>query len=169
MPPERRPDISILAAYGAAVLAFTYALVSLYWALGNDRLISTIGGYVQSFERNGGAGPVVVAVVATLAKVAGGLLALALVRPWGRAIPRNWLLGIAVAATAALVLYGLAEVGAGIVVLNGAIHPSGVVDRNVLRWHAELWDLWFLLWGLLLAVATNGYRRRTAPRVPSVP
>ena len=87
----------------------------------------------------------------------------------GSCHPSHLLLGIAVAASAALVLYGLAEVGAAIVVLNGAIHPSGVVDRNVLRWHAELWDLWFLLWGLLLAVATNGYRRRTAPRVPSVP
>jgi hypothetical protein len=61
-----------------------------------------------------------------------------------------------------LVLYGGASVVAGILVLSGAVHPPGPVDRNALRWHVELWDLWFLVWGLLLAVATAGYWRRTA-------
>jgi hypothetical protein len=151
-----------VAAYGAAILAFAYALVSLYWAFGGDGLVSTVGGYVQSFARRGGAGPVLVAAAATLAKVLGGFLALALIRPWGRVIPRPWLVTVAVAASAVLVLYGGASVVAGILVLSGAVHPPGTVDRNALRWHVELWDLWFLVWGLLLAVATAGYWRRTA-------
>ncbi len=33
-----------------------------------------------------------------------------------------------------------------------------------LRWHVGLWDLWFLVWGILLALATASYRRRTALR-----
>jgi hypothetical protein len=151
-----------VAAYAAAILAFGYALVSLYWAFGGEGLVSTVGGYVQSFARQGGAGPVLVAAAATLAKLVGVLLALALVRPWGRVISRRWLLAVAVAASAVLVLYGGANVVGGILVLSGAIHPSGAVDRNALRWHAELWDLWFLVWGLSLAVATAGYWRRTA-------
>jgi hypothetical protein len=153
-----------VAAYGAATLAFAYAMVSLYWAFGGDGLISTVGGYVQSFAHQGGANAVLVATAATLAKVLGGFLALALVRPWGRVIPRPWLLTVAVAASAVLVLYGGAAVVAGVLVLSGAVHPSGAVDRNALRWHVELWDLWFLVWGLLLAVATAGYWRRTAAR-----
>jgi hypothetical protein len=161
---DRGHDAAAVAAYGAAIIAFAYALVSLYWAFGGDGLISTVGGYVQSFARQGGAGPVLVAAAATLAKVLGGFLALALVRPWGRVIPRPWLLTVAVAASAVLVLYGGAAVLAGVLVLSGAIHPSGAVDRNALRWHVELWDLWFLVWGLLLAVATAGYWRRTAAR-----
>jgi hypothetical protein len=60
-----------------------YALVSLYWAVGGHRLVSTVGGYVERFARQGGAIPVLVALAAAAAKVAGGLLALALVRPWG--------------------------------------------------------------------------------------
>ena len=92
-----------VAAYAAAVVAFAYALVSLYWAVGGHRLISTVGGYVAHLAREGGAVPVLVALAAVTAKVAGGLLALALVRPWGRVIPRRWLLAVATAASVLLV------------------------------------------------------------------
>jgi hypothetical protein len=56
-------------------------VVSLYWAAGGDGLVSTVGGYVEQFARRGGAVPVLLALVAAVAKVAGGVLALALVRP----------------------------------------------------------------------------------------
>jgi hypothetical protein len=36
----------------------------------------------------------------------------------------------------------------------GMIRPVGSVDWVALRWHLELWDSWFLLWGLLLGTAT---------------
>ena len=150
------------AAYAAAIVAFAYALVSLYWAAGGQGLVSTVGGYVERFAREGGAVPVLVAVAAAVVKIVGGLLALALVRPWGRVVPRQWLLTFSVVASALLVVYGALDVAGGALVLSGAVHPSGGVDRNALRWHVALWDLWFLVWGLLLAVATAGYRRRTA-------
>jgi hypothetical protein len=40
------------------------------------------------------------------------------------------------------------------------------VNRTALRWHAGVWDLWFLVWGILLALAAAGYRRRTAASAP---
>jgi hypothetical protein len=58
-----------------------------------------------------------------------------------------------------LVLYGGLNVLLGAVVLSGLIHPAGSVDRTALRWHVGLWDLWFLVWGILLALAAIGYRR----------
>jgi hypothetical protein len=67
------------------------ALVSAYWALGGRGLISTVGGYVTQLAHQKGAAPVL-ALGAAAAKAAGGLLALALVRSWGRVIPRGWLL-----------------------------------------------------------------------------
>ena len=155
--------VTVVAAYAAATVAFAYALVSLYWAFGGLGLVSTVGGYVAQFANRGGASAALVAAAATLAKVLGGLLALALVRSWGHAVPRRWLLSLAVVASAVLVVYGAANVAGAALTLSGAVHPSGEVDRNALRWHLELWDLWFLVWGLLLALATEGYRRRTAP------
>lgn len=153
--------LGAVSAYAAAVVAFGYALVSLYWAVGGRGLVSTVGGYVEQFADRGGPVPVVVAVAATVAKVAGGLLALALVCRWGQAIRRSWLLAGAAAAGALLVLYGAVNVAAGALVLSGAIHPSGPVDRTALRWHVGVWDLWFLVWGILLLVATASHWRRT--------
>ena len=161
-----RPTAGTVAAYAAAVVAFGYALVSLYWAVGGHRLVSTVGGYVAHFARQGGAVPVVLALAATAAKVAGGLLALALIRPWGRVIPRRWLLAGATAASVLLVGYGGLSVLLGALVLSGVIHPAGGVDRTALRWHVGVWDLWFLVWGILLALATVSYWRRTKEQAP---
>jgi hypothetical protein len=154
--------VGTVAAYAAAIIAFAYALVSLYWALGGHALVSTIGGYVEQFARRGGALPVLIALAATLAKVVGGLLALALVRPWGRMVPRGWLLTGSAGASALLVVYGGLNVLLGALVLSGVIHPAGNADRTALRWHVGVWDLWFLVWGTLLALALLGYWHRTA-------
>jgi len=159
------PAAGAIAAYGAAIVAFGYALVSLYWAVGGRALLSTVGGYAEQLTRRGGALPVIVALAVVLAKMAGGLLALALVRPWGRVIPRRWLLTGSGAVSLLLAAYGGINVLAGALVLAGVIHPAGSVDRTALRWHVGLWDLWFLVWGMLLALAVAGYRRRTQDRV----
>jgi Protein of unknown function (DUF3995) len=158
--------LGTVTAYAAAIVAFAYALMSLYWALGGHGLVSTIGGYVEQFTRRGGILPVVIALAATLAKVAGGLLALAMVRPWGRAVPRRWLLAGSAVASALLVVYGGLNVLLGALVLSGVIHPTGSVDRKALRWHVGVWDLWFLVWGILLALAAVGYWRRTVRGLP---
>src|SRR6516164_1101060 len=158
-----------VTAYAAAIVAFAYAMMSLYWALGGHALVSTIGGYVEQFARRGGALPVLAALAATLAKLAGGLLALALVRPWGRVVPRRWLLLGSAGASVLLVAYGGLNVLAGVLVLSGVIHPGGSVDQTALRWHAGVWDLWFLAWGILLALATIGYWQQTAHRRATAP
>jgi hypothetical protein len=158
--------VGTVTAYASAIVALAYALMSLYWGLGGRALVSTIGGYVEQFARRGGALPVLVALAAALAKVAGALLALALVRPWGRVVPRGWLLIGSAGVSVLLVVYGGLNVLLGGLVLAGVIHPAGGVDRTALRWHVGVWDLWFLVWGILLALATIGYWQRTAAAVP---
>jgi hypothetical protein len=111
------------AAYAAAVAAFAYAVVSLYWAAGGRGLVSTVGGYVEQFARRGGAVPALVALAAAALKVAGGLLALALVRPWGQVVPRRWLLIISAGASALLVVYGGLNVAVAFLVLSDIIPP----------------------------------------------
>jgi hypothetical protein len=120
---------------------------SLYRALGGHGLVSTVGGYVAQFARREGATPVLLARAAVVAKAAGGLLALALVRPWGRIIPRRGLRAVSAAASVLLIVYGALNVLAAALVLSGVLHPTGRVDRTALRRHAGVWDLWFLVWG----------------------
>jgi hypothetical protein len=136
-----RATATTVAAYAAAVAAFAYALVSAYWALGGHGLISTVGGYAAQFAQRGGAAAMLLALGAAVAKAAGGLLALALVRPWGRVIPRGWLRAGSAGASALLVVYGGLSVLLGALVLSGVIHPAGSVDRMTLRWHVGVWDL----------------------------
>jgi hypothetical protein len=56
-----------------------------------------------------------------------------------------------------LVLYGGVLVLIGGLVLANVINPSQPVDEHALRWHVFVWDLWFLVWGVALGLATWRY------------
>jgi hypothetical protein len=70
-------------AYAAAV----YALVSFYGTGG----VGTLGGRLEEMARSG-AGGAVAGRGGGVLKLAGAVLALTLVRPWGRVVPRRLLL-----------------------------------------------------------------------------
>ena len=152
----------VAAAYAAAVLAFGYAAVSIYWAAGGQGLLNTVGGTVEQVSRHGGAAAAALSGTAALAKVAAGLLALALVRPWGRRLPRRGLFGVAAVVGLLLVLYGGALEAIAALVLSGVIDAGGV-DRVAVRWHVAVWDLWFLVWGTLTCVAVVSLRGQRQP------
>jgi Protein of unknown function (DUF3995) len=161
---SRRPRATAWPAYAACALALLYAVPSLYWALGGTVGLDTVGGAIEELARARDPAGVALGAGAGALKVAGALLALALVRPWGRAVPRRVLLGVAWAASVLLTAYGGLLVAVGSLVLTGVARPSGPVDRTALRWHVMLWDLWFLVWGLLLGVAARQHARESRGR-----
>ena len=162
--PPTRSRTTAWAAYAACALAWPYAVPSLYWALGGTAGLGTVGGAIEELARTRAPAGIALGLGAGVLKVAGGLLALALVRGWGRAIPRRLLGGAAWAASVVLTAYGGLLVAVGALVLTGLVSPSGPVDRTALRWHVLLWDLWFLAWGLLLGVAAWQYGRESRGR-----
>jgi Protein of unknown function (DUF3995) len=148
------------AAYAACWVALAYALVSFYWAVGGTLGVGTLGGRLEELAREGDPVILWLAGVAGVLKVAGAVVALALVRPWGRGVPGRLLLVVAWVGAVVLVLYGGVNVVAGALVLGGVIEGTGAVDRGALWWHVLVWDLWFLVWGMLLGVAAWGFGRR---------
>ena len=80
-------------------------------------------------------GIVAMALVTALLKVAYGLLALALVRPFGRAFPRWVLLAAAWTGAALLTAYGGLLVAAQALAALGVLEVGGPVDRRALLWH----------------------------------
>jgi hypothetical protein len=135
------------AVVAASLLGLLYALVSAYWAAGGTSLISTVGGPVEELARRGGSAAVALATVAVLVKVVAVLVGLVLLR---RSAPRL-LVWAAVAEGLLLTVYGGLLVVVGAMALGGLFGPAD--NPRVLRWHVLVWDMWFLLWGLLLLAA----------------
>jgi glucan phosphoethanolaminetransferase (alkaline phosphatase superfamily) len=165
-----RPLREAWPAYTAAILALASAAVSLYWTLGGTALLDALGGTFERLAGDRSAAALALGIVVVLVKVAGALLALALVRPWGPRIGRRLLAVPAAAASLVLVVYGGAEVLVGGSVLANVITPSGPVDEHALRWHVFFWDLWFLVWGVALGIAAWRYyrERRSSSRSTTV-
>jgi hypothetical protein len=93
------------AAYAACWVALAYALLSFYWALGVGTLgVGTLGGRLEELAREGD--PVIL-------WLAGAVVALALVRPWGRGVPGRVLLGVAAWGFGRRVVRGAAVRGGG--------------------------------------------------------
>ena len=149
-------------AYAACVVAAVYAVVSFYWAFGGTSGIGTLGGRLEELGRNGEPAVLGGAGVAGVLKAAGAVLALALVRPWGRVLPRRVLLVVAWAGAVVLVGYGGLYVVGGALALGGVVEVAGAGDRAALWWHVLVWDLWFLVWGVLLGVAVWRFGRLSA-------
>lgn len=110
-------------------------------------LLDTVGGAIEELARTRSAEALSLGGEAAAAKLAAALLALALVRPWGRRIGHRLLVGSNVLVSLTLLAWGSANVFAGTLVLAGVISPTSHPSEWVLRWHVFVWDLWFAVSG----------------------
>jgi hypothetical protein len=153
------PRPSNWAAYAACAWAFLFAIPSFYWAAGGTLGLGTLSPEIRRLTAAQDPGFIALVWVTGVLKVAAGVLALALVQPWGRAIPR-WMLRLGAWGTGVLLtLYG----GVGFVqamgVLTGLIETATPVDRTPLRWYAFLWEPYWLVGGLLFLATAWIYER----------
>ena len=95
-------------------------------------------------------------------KALGGLLALALVQPWGRVIPRWMRLTAAWGAGALMFLYGGASMVQFSLMSAGVLSVPASVGTTAVRWHLLLWEPWWMLDGLLFMAAAWLAGRRGA-------
>ncbi len=142
-------------ALAALLVGVMYAGMSAYWGFGGTGLLDTIGGTLEREGRAGNAGLLVVLWVTVVLKLAAAILGLvAVLRPrWVRPRHRQVARRAAWACALILVLYGGVLTVVGVLVQLDLVHASGNADHKALRWHAYLWDPWFLLWGVFLAAA----------------
>lgn len=162
-PARRRAPEGSWASYAAAIVAFAFAGVSFYWAAGGMAGVTTLGGSIERMATARAPGFVTVVWVTAVLKLAGGVLALALARPWTRELPRRWLLRAAWGAAILLTLYGAVQTASVALLRVGVFKPDPPVDSTVLWWRLLLWEPWFLLWGILLGLAARNAGRNPAP------
>ena len=89
--PTTRSRPTAWAAYAACALALLSAVPSFYWAAGDTIGLDTVGGAIEDLAHARDPAGVALGIGAGVLKVAGGLLALALVPPWGQLVPRRLL------------------------------------------------------------------------------
>jgi hypothetical protein len=142
------------AGYAAFVVGLLYTLVSLYWAVGGTALLDTLGGKLEEMARARESGLIAIVWATVVLKLIASVLGLALVQEWGRRVPRWMLRTAAWGATIILVLYGGYLVVGQVAVETGLLDAPASTDWKAFRWHLYLWDPWFLIWGVLLGVAT---------------
>lgn len=154
-----------VGAWGALILGVLNAAVSGYWGLGGTRLLDTVGGALEAQGR--ARNPVLIAAVwlavcLKLCAVAIGLVALKPVshQGWGRMRAVGW------AAGGILCVYGGVLTLAGMLIQSGLIATAADANRKALRWHAYLWDPWFLVWGGCVLLAMIASRPRNRVREP---
>ncbi len=111
------------AAYAACAWAVVFAAASFYWAAGGTVGEDTVGGVITRLP-----GIVALLWVTGALKVIGALLALALVRPWGRVLPRWLLLTLSWAGGVGLTAYGAIPLVVNGLMVAGVLHVPGPVD-----------------------------------------
>jgi hypothetical protein len=154
-------------ACAAAALGALYAAVSAYWGVGGTVLLDTIGGTLEREARAHTAGLLaVVWTTVALKLTASGIGLLAVSRPQWLTSRRCRVVRLAAwLGAVVLVLYGGVLTSIGLLVQADLVHASAHADHKALEWHAFLWDPWFLVWGLLLAVALTLTRRPPTDRL----
>ncbi len=159
---SRAPSAPAAAAvWGAFVLGVLYAAVSIYWGCGGTALLASVGGAFQRAGEHGSVGLVAVVWLTALLKLLAALLGVVAVigRPALAPPQRRRLRTAAWAAALILGLYGGVLSVAGWLLQAGVISPAAHADHEALRWHAFVWDPWFLAWGVLLAIGLRLTRR----------
>ncbi len=125
-----------------------FALPSFYWALGGAVGKGTIAANPDEIPLMNE--PMIVFVTG-VAKVLGGLLALAIVQDWVR---RRLRLLAAVGGTFMLLYGGALLIQHGLMVA-GIVDTPDLLGSRAARWHLGLWDPVWILGGFLFAGAAR--------------
>jgi Protein of unknown function (DUF3995) len=147
------------AAYAAFVWAVTYAVgVRFYQASGGR------AGLAGTFEDP--AGMRRASLVAGIVILVAGVGCLALVRPWGRRIPRPLIVYPALAGAVFTMAHAITAY------VTKPLHALGVVHLDfkgwatldegaLIRWDLLFYEPWFLVFGILVTLGVVHHHRRT--------
>lgn len=147
---NKLPLSSSMTGYSACVWAFIFAAMSFYWALGGTAGTDTLGE-IANPELAEKPGFIVLVWGTGVLKALGGLLALALVRPWGRIVPR-WLLVTAVGCGGIfMIVYSGANFLVRLLMWADLLDTPESMHSTAARWHLLFWNPWWLLGGILFS------------------
>jgi hypothetical protein len=156
-------------ALAGLVVGLAYAAISVYWAAGGRWLLNTVGISLSQPGQAGDLAALLAVRGAAAVKAVAAVLPLLAIGVWPRtangALRRlarvlTWI------EAAILVGYGLVPTASGLLLQAGVITAAAHADRLALKWHAYLWDPWFLIWGIFVFLALWRSRPASQDHLP---
>jgi hypothetical protein len=161
----------MLPALAALVAGLAYAAISVYWGAGGRWLLNTVGISLSQPGEPGHLAALLAVWGAAAVKAVAALLPLLAIEVWPRTANsglRRLARVLAWIETAILIGYGLILTAIGLLVQAGVIKPAARADRLALKWHAYLWDPWFLVWGIFVFLALWRSRPASQDHLPGL-
>ena len=159
----------MLPALAGLAVGLAYAAISVYWAVGGRWLLNTVGISLSQPGQAGHLAALLAAWGAAAVKAVAAVLPLLAIGVWPRTA-NGGLRRLARVLTwieaAILVGYGLVLTASGLLVQAGVIKAAAHADRLAMKWHAYLWDPWFLIWGIFVFLALWRSRPASQDHLP---
>jgi uncharacterized protein DUF3995 len=149
--PGRRLRLARVLVWAAGVVGVLHAAASLYWALGGQWLLATVGQWAVDLSAEAPFAAGIALGLIALLKFSAATIPIGVAYgkvPWARfwrAV--SWAGGLL------LIAYGGLNTAVSAAVLAGLIRPEGGYDPEAMRGHAYLWDPLFFTWGMALSLS----------------
>ena len=159
----------MLPALAGLVVGLAYAAISVYWAVGGRWLLNTVGISLSQPGQAGHLAALLAVWGAAGVKAVAAVLPLLAIGVWPRTANgglRRLVRVLTWIEAAILTGYGLVLTASGLLVQAGVIEAVAHADRLALKWHAYLWDPWFLIWGLFVFLALWRSRPASQDHLP---
>ena len=146
-------------AIPAAIWAYLFAAINLYWGIGGTFAIETLGDGIAALAGVQDKELLLVNWISVAGKFALGVLALSsLLSLRGKA---SSLLQVALwVAGVLLALYGTGNFIQHALMLTGSVPVARLLGSlDAVRWHMFLWDPLWLIGGVLFLLLANNYRK----------
>jgi hypothetical protein len=137
-----------------------FAAMSFYWAAGGELGLSTLAEVIQDQAAEGDTTMFWSTLLTGVVKVIGGMLALATVQPWGRAIPKRALLWLIRAGGVLLTLYGVAGLIEKLLMVTCVMDIPESIGRGPVWWYLFFWEPWWILGGVLFLMTARAFQTR---------
>ncbi len=149
--PRRRLALSRALTWLAGLAGAVHAGFSLYWALGGQWSLATVGQWAVNLSAEDPLTTGLVLGVVAVAKLLAAAIPIGVAYgrlPW----PRFWR-AISWAGGLLLVAYGGVNAVVAVAVLAGVIRPAAGYDAVAMMGHAYMWGTLFFLWGTFLVLS----------------
>ncbi|GAA5228213.1 DUF3995 domain-containing protein [Paeniglutamicibacter antarcticus] len=146
-----RTTLGWILVWVACIAGSVHAGFSVYWAVGGQWLLATVGQWAVTLSVEAPLRAGLVIGMVAMGKLLAAVIPVAVA--YGRFRRRKFWRAVSWAGGLLLVFYGGLNMILSAAVLGGAIRPADGYDVEAMMGHAWLWDPLFLMWGLALVVS----------------